>query len=84
MVIRLGDNGLINIKELMDTFKIKMIMDYLWIVIFPFLIKIAYYFSIRKPVLNEPFSEKEKSEVKLAFKALGFLFVVALIFTVIF
>lgn len=84
LIIRLGNNGLINIKELMNVFKIKVIMDYLWIAIFPFSIKISYYFSIRKTILNKPFTEKEKSEVKLAFKTLGILFIIALIFTIIF
>ena len=37
----LSNNGVLNINKLMNTFKVKMIIDYLWVVILPFSFKIV-------------------------------------------
>lgn len=83
-VLIVGKDGAINIKELINTFRIIIIKDYLWIVVAPFFIKNVCYLSLGRSVLNKQFSEKEKGEIKIVFKMFGILVVISLFLTFIF
>lgn len=81
LAFKLNNNGMVNISELINVFKTKIIIDYLIIIIFPIF---SYYFLCRKIVLAKPLLDNEKMQIKLALKGLGILVIIAFVFTFIF
>lgn len=81
LTFALSKNSCVNINELMNTFAINMIMDYILIVMTPIIFS---HIIIIKVVLGKPLLDKHKNQLKLLFKVLGFLVLASIAIKLIF